>query len=181
MVTSNMLKRVAQLSLMLFAVTSIASAGLETQISYEVEGIGANRWQYTYDVSNTSLAEGISAFTIWFDLNKYEDLTITSPAELASDWDQLVLQPDPQLLDDGLFDVLAIGDSIDVGQSVPGFSVSFDWMGQGEPDTQFYEVINPDTYEVTANGFTVPEPTSMLIFGLASFLARARRKRGCGN
>ena len=170
-------KKVTLLSLVLFAVTSVASAGIETQISYDVEQTGVNQWQYTYDVSNTSLAEGISNFTIWFDLNDYANLAITSPAELGTDWDQLILQPDAQFLDDGLFDVLAIGDSIDAGQSVPGFSVSFDWMGQGEPGTQFYEVINPNTYEVIANGFTVPEPASMLIFGLAGLLTCTRRKK----
>jgi len=50
---------------------------------------------------------------------------------------------------------------------VAGFAVSFDWLGTGEPGAQFYEIIDPDTFETIDSGWTVPEPGTicLLSFG----------------
>ncbi|MHC4462646.1 MAG: hypothetical protein ACYS30_14610 [Planctomycetota bacterium] len=54
--------------------------------------------------------------------------------------------------------------NIRVGEHVYGFSISFDWLGTGEPGSQFYEIINPVTFETIEDGHSVPDPAALLLF-----------------
>ena len=143
-----------------------AMGGLDTEIYYEITDLGSGRWQYTYDVRNIGLAEGIEEFTIWFGINDYANLAIETQDPPSSTWDELVWQPEPVFSDDGGYDALATGLNIRTGESVYGFSVSFDWMGVGDPGSQYYEVVDPDTFSIIEAGYTIPEPATLFLIGL---------------
>jgi hypothetical protein len=137
-----------------------------TQIWYQTTDLGSGRWQYTYDVCNISLAEEIEEFTIWFGIGSYDNLAIATLDPPASNWDEIVWDPEPFLGDDGGYDALAKNLNIGVGQHVYGFSVSFDWLGIGTPSSQFYEIIDPVDFHTIESGHTVPEPATILLLGL---------------
>lgn len=141
-------------------------------IFYEVNNLSGNTWESTYTVTNELPTTIIEEFTIYFELRQYENLLITaSPV----DWGGLEAQPDPGLPDDGFADWLAftIGASIDPGETLGGFSVQYDFLGTGSPGSQFFEIVDPFTFDVLSEGFTqplslvtVPEPTTLALFGL---------------
>ena len=160
----------------LLILVEVASANLMTQISYGTTDLGAGRWEYTYDVMNISLIEGIEEFTIWFDYGLYDNLSVSTP-ETPSGWDQIVWQVEPVLGDPGGYDALATNLSIATGTSLSGFSVSFDWLSAGEPGQQFYEIINPVTFEIIANGYTVPEPVTLTLVGFGAVVLLRRQKK----
>lgn len=150
----------------------------KTQITYEATSLGGTSWQYVYHVSNTILATPIREFTIWFDYSLYENLVFTTPDPLASAWDELVIQPELVIEDDGFYDALTEtgNPGIGIGETVSGFSVSFDWLGTGNPGSQFYEIIDPDTFATSDSGWTVPEPVASLLL-IAGCFGILRRRR----
>jgi len=161
-----------------------ASSGLDaanTEIWYEVSNLSPGRWEYTYEVYNISLSVAIEEFTIWFKYGDYYDLVVTTPDPPASDWSEIVWDPEPVLQDDGAYDakaeawILGIG----VGENVSGFSVSFDWLpGTGQPGSQFYEIVVPNTSPVVVidSGWTIPEPGTLWLMGLGGLMLRKKRK-----
>jgi hypothetical protein len=147
-----------------------------TQIQYETADLGAGRWQYSYDVSNTSLTGMIEEFTIWFDFDLYDNLFIETPDPPASDWDEIVVQPEPVFSDNGYYDALALaGIGINLGETVSEFTVSFAWLGVGEPGPQLFEIIEPDSFETLDSGWTIPEPSTLLMLGLGAVILRRKR------
>ncbi|MBN1765002.1 MAG: PEP-CTERM sorting domain-containing protein [Sedimentisphaerales bacterium] len=158
-----------------FMVVSDARAQ-DTQISYFVNNLSGNSWQYTYDIRNISLTAGIEEFTIWFDYGLYENLAITTPDPPAGDWDEIVWQPEPLIGDDGGYDGRAEVSTLAIapGETVSGFAVSFDWLGTGVPGAQFYEIIDPDDFSTLDSGYTVPEPATIFLFGLGVVAIRKR-------
>ena len=95
---------------------------------------------------------------------------------MTTEWDELVVQPDPILTDDGFYDALATGDGIAQGASFAGFTAQFDWLGTGEPGAQLFEIIDPDTFETIYSGQTVPEPTALTLLMLGAALTATRRR-----
>ena len=158
-----------------FFFTCTAFALPVTKIQYEATGLGSGRWQYSYGVSNISLTEAIEEFTIWFDFGLYDNLAIETSDPPAGDWDELVIQPEQVLGDDGYYDALTLGLGIDIGETESGFTVSFEWLGVGQPGSQFYEIIDPDTFETIDSGYTIPEPGTLLLLGLGSAVFRRKR------
>jgi hypothetical protein len=155
-----------------------------TWVSFETQDLGAGQWEYTYEVANTSLAENgtpvaVKEFTIWFDPGLYANLVVTTPTPLSNAWDEIVWQPEPLLQDDGGYDALAeiVNSGIAPGQSVKGFSVKFNWLGQGTPGSQRYEIINPLTFETIDAGVTIPEPASAAIMSLGAVWMAVKRRR----
>jgi len=148
-----------------------------SQISYTLAELGGGTWQYTYDVTNNTLAEGIDEFTVWFGIGSYENLTIETLNPPADNWGEIVWQPDALLGDDGGYDALATGLDIGIGETISGFAVSFDWLGAGAPGSQFYEIIDPVTFDTIDSGWTVPEPATMLYLtiGIAIFTAKQKK------
>ncbi|MHC4836310.1 MAG: PEP-CTERM sorting domain-containing protein, partial [Planctomycetota bacterium] len=146
-------------------------------ITYNLNQIGSDSWQYTYTVTNNSISEGLEAFTIWFDDALYGNLAATSPSEITTAWDEIVVQPDPLLTDDGYYDALEIsGGAILLGQTLGGFSVTFDWLGQNSPGSQYFEVFDPTDYTTPiAIGNTVPEPATVLLLTLGGLALRRRK------
>jgi hypothetical protein len=167
------------LLLIVLLLSRIAGAGLQTEkIYYAAENKSGNQWTYNYTVSNLALDDGISEFTIQFDLGKYSNLHIVSEPQLELQWDQIVWQPNETLASNGAFDALAKLQPILPGPSVSGFAVSFNWLGTGKPGRQYYEIINPNTYEVISNGYTIPipEPCSIALMALGSGLLFGYRR-----
>jgi len=158
-----------------FLLTATGLAALDTDITYETSDLGAGRWQYIYEVANNGLTVPIEEFTIWFDYDFYTNLAVETPTTPAG-WDQLVLQPEPVLLDDGAYDAMATGAGISLGQTLGGFVVSFDFSGIGEPGPQPYEIIDPQTFQTIDSGTTVPEPATLLLLGLGSAILRRKHK-----
>jgi len=152
-----------------------------TPIFYQVQNLSGNSWEYTYTVDN-QLATPIEEFTIYFDLGVYENLVITGSPTF--DWDGLAIQPDPLLPDDGFADWLAFGLPIAPGEALGGFTVMFDYLVTGTPGSQFFETIDPNSFDVISEGFTrplpsdsVPEPGILVLFwlGFAGLIFRRLR------
>jgi len=146
-----------------------------TKIQYQVTDIGSGRWQYSYNVTNISLTPAIKEFTIWFDYGLYGNLSIETPNPPASDWDEVVIQPEPVLADDGYYDALVLGVGIGIGEMVSGFAVSFDWLGVGDPGSQLYEIIDPATFDTLDSGYTIPEPATIILLSFGGIILRRKR------
>lgn len=164
----------------MFIFTSNVFAVILTDIFYEVDDLGSGRWEYTYDVKNVSLESPIEEFTIWFDYGRYDNLLVTTPDPLAGNWDEIVLQPEPVISDDGLYDALTLALGIGEGEIVSGFSVSFDWLDEGVPGSQYYEIVVPDTspMEVIDSGWTrpIPEPSTLLLLFVSTLFYLKKNK-----
>jgi hypothetical protein len=135
---------------------------------------GQDLWLFQYTVKgfDTSEAAGLS---ILFDHATSAGLDTTGLAAPAV-WDVLVLQPDPALPSDGLFDALALGQP----EAVSGpLEVSFLWSGTEPPGPQAFTLYD-EHFSTVATGFTtiVPEPGTALL--LAAGLAGLGARRHCG-
>jgi hypothetical protein len=161
-----------------FFLTAIGFGVPKTEIRYQTSDLGSGRWQYSYDVTNISLTAPIEEFTIWFDFGLYKNLAIQTPDPPASNWNEIVIQPEPVLQDDGAYDAKALGLGIGIGQIVTGFAVSFDWLGDAvKPGPQFYEIIDPVTFETLDSGYTIPEPATLLILTLGGLILPRMKQR----
>jgi len=168
--------------LLVFFFPAMASATLDTQIWYDAHEItpaiddSPAKWQYTYDMLNIGLDEPIQQFTIWFDYGKYNNLVVETPSPLSENWDETVWQPEPLLQDDGAYDARALGERIKQGEKVSGFIVTFDWLADGEPGKQWYEIVDPETFETIDSGWTIPEPTTLVLLGIGAIALLKKRK-----
>lgn len=142
-------------------------------IEYTATPLGGSTWEYQYTVTHDGAPAGaLEEFSIGFALGTYADLVVTgSPAG----WDSLVLQPDPLLPDDGVFDSLAIGGGLGVGMSVGLFAVQFTYLAAGEPGEQPFDVVDPTSFDVLFSGTTRPAavvavPATSLLMGLGLWL-----------
>jgi hypothetical protein len=137
-----------------------------TIITTELSNVGGNSWQAEYTVDNNTLGSNIEEFIIWFDLGLYNNISIVS-APIG--WDALTIQPDPMLPDDGSYDMLALNLGISSGDFLDGFNITFDWLGGNASMSQYFEIIDPNTWSIIDSGQTtiattaVPEPSSMML------------------
>jgi hypothetical protein len=148
---------------------------LESEIWFEVSDLGDGRWEYIYEVSNITILAGIAEFTIYFAPDLYEGLAVETDGVLAATWDEIVWDPVARFGVDGGYDALAEVLPIGPAMTASGFSVSFDWLGEGAPGSQYYEIVNPDTFETIDSGWTIPEPGMLLLLGLGAVLGRKKR------
>jgi len=170
---------------MMAALTLSALAGLVTPaawadpppvtVAYDAAQLSASRWQYTYTVDNTALGQPVNEFTIWFGHDAYGNLTLATLNPPAAAWNELVIQPDPLLSDDGYYDALALAGGIPVGGGVSGFAVTFDWLESGTPGAQPFDIVDPQTLQPLFSGTTTPEPAGLLLAALAVLVARRPR------
>lgn len=144
-----------------------------TTITYNVQNIAGNTWEYIYTVDNDTLSVDIGEFTIFFDVSLYQNLAM---AAAPVGWDPIAIQPDSLLSSDGFYDALALGSGIAPGGSLGGFSVRFDFLGTGTPGSQPFEIIDPFSFSLIDSGTTilfvsappgpVPEPGTLALFAL---------------
>lgn len=164
-----------------------AFAARATLITYDVENIEDNTWEYTYAITNDTDA-AIERFLILFENGRYENLAAKTP---PSGWDPLTIQPDPKLPDQGYVDFLAFVPDAAIGlrETLDGFAVSFDFLGVGMPQAQDFLILDPDVgapMQIIGNGTTqlatsppsvpVPEPATLLLslLGVAALVYRRR-------
>jgi len=157
--------------LIVFLLGILAGNAKAALIEYEITDLGGDRHEYQYTVMNNSLSVAIEEFTIWFDVDLYDNLTITTPEPLANTWDEIILQETGFGLPLG-YDALSLDTGIQIDEAIGGFSVSFDWIGTGEPDSQFFEIIDPVTFETIDSGYTVPEPLTLWFLVCGSIILR---------
>ncbi|AQT68804.1 hypothetical protein STSP2_01979 [Anaerohalosphaera lusitana] len=150
--------------------------GLNTGITFRVSELEAGRWQYDYTVENISLPEGIGEFTIYFDPDHCSALRVETAGLIADTWNEFVWDPVRSIGVEGGYDAMAGAFPIGPSMIAYGFSVSFDWSGQGRPGAQYYEIIDPETFEEVDSGWTVPEPSTLALLCVGVFFAG--RKRG---
>lgn len=152
---------------------SIPLTSQATLIEYDVQNFAGNTWEYTYTVTNDTLASDIELIDVFFTLGLYENL---APTVTPAGWDPLVFQPDPAIPADGLYDVLALFvPGIAPGDTLGGFGVQFDFLGTGTPSDQFFEIVDPFTFAPVDSGSTqasstgpapVPEPSTIWLAGI---------------
>jgi len=164
-------------------VTSFPLITSATVIDYTLDSLGGNSYQYNYTINNDTLGSDLDQFSVFFDLSLYESLAVAvSPA----DWDSIVFQPDPLIPDDGLFDTLALGVPVAPGDTLGGFSVSFNWLGgTSGPGDQYFELLDFN-FNLLGSGTTlavagpnpVPEPDALPLLALSVLgLLFARRRQ----
>jgi hypothetical protein len=174
--TPFLIYRVLSSRIVVLAVAALLpSISHATSVTYDVQNLGGTTWEYTYTVANDTLGFDIEEFTIWFDVGLYENLSATAT---PADWDPLTIEPDPGIPDDGFYDALALVAGIAPGDSLGGFSVSFDFLGAGTPGAQLFEIVDPFTFDVLDDGRTesaaggpgpgtaIPEPATAVLLGL---------------
>lgn len=131
----------------------LASNVQASVISYELSQVGAGTWQYDYTVTNNSLPSPIEEVTIYFPGSLYSNLlAIGQPAN----WNSFVAEPDPNLPADGLFDSATGSAAISPGSTLETFSVQFSWLGNGDPGSQLFDIVDPVSFSTLDSGSTVP-------------------------
>lgn len=160
----------ASIFLLSFAALLMSFSSRAVLIEYQLTDLGGGQFQYDYTVTNNSLAAGLEGFSVYFDVDSSSNLLVNdSPV----DWDSIVFQPDPLLPDDGIFDTFYLNMPLALGETLGGFSVVFDWIGQLAPSEQFYDIFDIN-FDIVASGTTldinrqvpVPEPSPLLLLGV---------------
>lgn len=155
--------------------------------SYDLQNLGGNRYSYTYAIENNgSLAAGanITEFQLLFDPIKYDELSLSfsNNGAFSTDWVAQFLTSAPGI--PATFDIYTLGNGIQVGERISGFSVDFIWLGLGLPGTQEFQIYDANTLGLLETGASqpiqsVPLPLAWPLFlsGLAgmSYLSRTRR------
>lgn len=159
------------------SIAALLPAARAADVQYTVTPLGGTQWRYDYVVTNTDLP-ALDEFSIFFDRTSFASLVVAaSPAG----WSSIALQPTAS--QDGLFDSLALNNSLAQGASQGGFSVSFSFLGTGTPGAQAFQVVDPfNNNAVLQTGMTIaaiPEPQTLalLLAGIVPVAAWARRRR----
>lgn len=155
-----------------------------TTIAYDAVDLadsipGEDLWAYIYRVGGFDFASGQGFFTR-FEREAFAALSLPRGNELPG-WDQIVIQPDINLPDDGFFDALAVAGNPSLASP---FVVHFVFLGPAPfPASQeftVYQVSSPGGIpDVLETGYTqpavsVPEPAEDLLFLTAAALLCCR-------
>lgn len=166
------MKKVFIILVLAFAImtTGICFATVTTEVYVESTPISGNTWLLDYTVSNISLGT-LEELTVEFDFDSFDNLIDVSGPEAACDIE--VWPAISQTYDGWAFDVL-FDTPLANGDSFTAISMQVDYLGIGNPIMQYYEVIDPVTFATIVDGYTVPEPTTLLLFGFSALLLRRR-------
>lgn len=143
-------------------------------------GPGGDLWELSFAVSGRTFAVD-QGFSVLFDPTLYADL-VPLPAQPSPDWDVLVLQPDPALPADGLYDALAL---VDAPSLAVAFVTRVIWLGGGagpvggQPFTVNQFASDGSLQQVLESGAqVVPEPALVMLLLPAAAAALLRRRPG---
>ena len=159
-----------------FSLSALSSQAVTVQT--QVQALGGNSQQFNYTVTNDDLASGFDQISFYFDKNDFQNLAVTASPD---DWDSIVLQPDEFL--DGVFDSLALSSPLALGETLVGFSVSFEYLGDlAYLGSQDFDVLDSASLTVLQSGETsvaaVPLPASLPLLSAAlAGLAFIRRRK----
>jgi hypothetical protein len=169
------MKRITFLMLMSFFCLIIITPSYATSISYDITKVSGNTWEYSYSVTNDSLAVDIEDLSIYFEYGLYENITVFG---YPSGWDAYAYDPDVffGLPEDGSYDAwINTIAGISPGDILGGFTLSFDWLGGANetPGPQYFEifdvgfnVIDSGDTQLAGNANTpIPEPASIVLLG----------------
>ena len=133
-----------------------------TTINYTATKTG-DRWQYDYSVSNDTLINTLNEFSVYFDVDMYENLTAMGA---PTGWSEAVVQPGAFLgLSDGYYDAFSVA-GIGAAETTGLFSVQFDWLVDGNlPAEQVFEILDPITFVVIDEGLTLQAQTDVPLPG----------------
>ncbi len=139
-----------------------------------------NTWSVDFNIANDGTIPSIGGFTVYFDEGSFEALVLqASPAA----WDSLLVQPDPNIPDAGFLDAMAIdvADELGAGQSIGGWTVQFNYLGNGLPGALSFDIVDRD-FNTLFSGRTavvspVSEPSTVALLAAALLTAGGLRRR----
>jgi len=158
-----MKRAVIILSALFFMMCCLLTEASCVMINYDVFDLGSGIWEYSYQVSDFIFDQDYG-FTVYFDYGLYDSIDSVSH---GNDWDILFYDPDLILgvEDPGVYDALALYDNAALSEP---FVVQFNWLGIGNPGSQYFEIYDP-SFTILEAGMTqgatpVPEPSTILLF-----------------
>ena len=172
-------------SLALIAALFAASHARATIITYDLTNVSGSTWTYTYTITNNNSGGApVSAFDVVFASNLFANLELVA---LPLGWIGGTANPEPPPIDDEGFligwTLPFLGFGVDLGETLSGFSVRFDFLGAGLPGAQLFEILNPFSLRVieigqTARRTAVSEPgvLALLLAALAAYAVFATRR-----
>ena len=155
-------------ALLVLVLTGCLSAA---QITFITTPVAAG-WQNDYTFTGFSFAAG-DDLQLFFDPAEYDQL-LNGVALPVSDWDLLLIQPQPAVPDNGRYDLLAVVD----GPSFSGtFSIQYTVTGNAPPVAQPWQVVHfnsdfqpgPVLGSGTATTSGIPEPATIW-FGITGLM-----------
>jgi len=160
------------LVLVLLMATGVCFASVETDVYVESSFVSGNTWLLDYVVKNNTLA-AVKEVTVEFDFGSFANLSDVSGA--GAGFNIQVWPAVPQTNDGWAFDVV-FDTPVGIGDSFAGISMQVDYLGGGDPIMQYFEVIDPVTFVMIADGYTVPEPVTLLLLGLGGLVVRGNKQ-----
>jgi hypothetical protein len=117
--------------------------------------LGGGEYQYDYSIYNNgsvNAGAAIQLFDIYFDPTLYTDVSYVSP---VSGWTEQVFPAGGDLPADFDVSAQAGNNGIQVGSTVSGFEVDFDYLGQGQPGSQPFQISDPNSFALLQSGNTI--------------------------
>jgi hypothetical protein len=163
-------------ALILLAASEVNVAA-PVSVDYSLTSLTApNRYQYSYTLTNVSLATPVSWFSVDFDPALFDEASLVITSTGLGNWTEQVLGSVPGL--PAQYDAYkTTGTPIGIGDSEAGFRIEFTWLGAGTPGSQAFTVYDPATLAVLDTGLTtlvgvppptgIPEPSSLMLVLLA--------------
>jgi|ERR1035441_2062469 hypothetical protein len=162
----------------LFMLPVIAVLGLipnlrADEIYYTLTDLGSGSWEYSYTIA-PSMTGALYEFDIYFpsisspDAFNYSNITEVANPD-PTNWTPTIIPPSEpgDLAAIYIEDASLSSPGIASGQSLGGFSVTFDYSGTAALGCQYFEVYDPTDYPAGAiySGMTapIPEPSSLML------------------